>query len=62
MNEQGWETSGNDIATLLTRYGELAATLEETEDPRLAAILRQRLAELDDTIDALSSRLHQPEH
>ncbi|ASU80738.1 hypothetical protein CDG81_01425 [Actinopolyspora erythraea] len=62
MDEQGWKTSGDDTAGLLTRYGELAAELEETEDPARAVLLRRRLAELDDVIDALSSRAHQPEH
>ncbi|SDP95201.1 hypothetical protein SAMN04487905_11731 [Actinopolyspora xinjiangensis] len=62
MDEQGWKTSGNDIVGLLTRYGELAAELEETEEPARAVLLRHRLAELDDVIDALAARAHQPEH
>lgn len=46
-----------DLVALLTRYGELAAELEECTDARRADVLGQRLGELDRQLNAAQQRL-----
>lgn len=46
-----------DLVALLTRYGALAAQLEECTDPARADLLRQQLRELDRQLDAAQQRL-----
>ncbi|NYH80503.1 hypothetical protein FHR84_003860 [Actinopolyspora biskrensis] len=60
MNEQRWEPPSGDFATLLTRYGELAAELEESTDLERSEELRKRLAELDSLIDHVNSPFSLP--
>ncbi|QGK69054.1 hypothetical protein GIY23_05440 [Allosaccharopolyspora coralli] len=51
---------GDDCASMLARYGELAAELEDETDPARCRALRQRLAELDTAIDAVLQRATHP--
>ncbi|WP_017972898.1 hypothetical protein [Actinopolyspora halophila] len=60
MNEQRWEPSSGDFAALLTRYGELAAELEESIDLERSEEIRKRLAELDSLIDHVNSPFSLP--
>ncbi len=46
-----------DLVALLTRYGALAAELEESTDPIRADLLRQELRELDCQLDGAQERL-----
>ncbi len=46
----------HDFASVLARHGELTVALEDERDPEQCRELRQRLAELDATIDAVLQR------
>jgi hypothetical protein len=47
------------LESLLTRYGHLAAELDETTDPGRAKWLRRKLRELDGVLDRLVTRVQQ---